>query len=169
MTGLHIARLTTPQAHSVSGDTSPNFSPDGTKIAFSGDGAIYVIGIDGTGLRQMTPSSLDAVNPRWSPDGSKVLFGNPDTASAVVGRNIYVVNVDGTGLHELTSETEPNSAELPTWSPDGTMIVFDRYHEGDNYVALVVMHSDGSNPIEIWHPTPHTNYFPVSATWGTAP
>jgi Tol biopolymer transport system component len=120
-------------------------------------------------LHEVTPASRDAVRPRWSPDGSKLLFGNPDTASPAVGQNVYVVNADGSGLHALTHETEPNTAGAPDWSPDGTMIVFDQFHDGSHFVALVVMHSDGSDPIVIWHPTPYTNNFPVNAAWGTAP
>ena len=130
---------------------------------------ICVIGIDGTGLREVTPSSLVAVRPRWSPDGSKLLFGTPDTVGKTVDRNVYTVNADGTGLRALTSETQPDVAEGPAWSPDGTMIVFDQFHAGDNFFALVVMHADGSDPIVIWHPTPRTNNFPAGATWGTAP
>lgn len=167
--GTHVVRLTTPPVHSVTGDSSPDFSPDGTKIAFDRDGAIYVIGVDGTGLREVTPSSLDLSRARWSPDGTKLLFGNPDTASPAIGRNVYVANADGSGLHAITSETEPNFAEGPAWSPDGTMIVFDRYHAGDAFIAFVVMHSDGSDPILVWHPPTATNNFPATATWGTAP
>jgi Tol biopolymer transport system component len=167
--GRDIVRLTTPPSSSTSGDGQPNFSPDGTKLAFVRDGAIYIIGTDGKGLREVTRASLDAARPRWSPDGSTLLFGNPDTASPAVGQNVYVVNADGTELHQLTNETEPNSAGAPAWAPDGTMIVFNQFQDGTHFVALVVMHRDGSDPIVIWHPTPYTNNFPVNATWGTAP
>lgn len=167
--GTHLVRLTTPPAHAVSGNSSPDFSPDGTRIAFSRDGAIYVIGIDGTGLRELTPPSLDLARPRWSPDGSKLLISNPDDAIPAVGRNVYVVNADGSGVHALTNEIEPNFAEWPAWSPDGTLIIFDQYHAGDNFVALAVMKADGSDPTVIWHPTVSTNNFPVTATWGIAP
>jgi TolB protein len=167
--GSNVVRLTTPPSSSTGGDTQPNFSPDGTKLAFIRDGAIYIIGIDGKGLHEVTPASRDATRASWSPDGSKLLFGNPDTASPAVGQNVYVVNADGSGLHALTQETEPNTAGAPAWSPDGTMIVFDQFQDGTHFVALVVMHRDGSDPIVIWHPTAYTNNFPVNATWGTAP
>lgn len=172
--GSHIVRITTPPASAAGGDQQPDFSPDGTKLAFvrdgiaGGDGAIYIVGVDGKGLRQVTPTSLNAAGPHWSPDGSKLLFGNPDTPSSG-GRNVYVVNADGNGVHALTSETGQSYADAPAWSPDGAMIVFDQFQDGTHFVALVVMHADGSDPIVIWHPTPYTDNFPRGAHWGTAP
>jgi Tol biopolymer transport system component len=171
--GSHIVRITAPPASAAGGDQGPNFSPDGTKLAFvrdrvdGGDGVIYIVGVNGAGLRQVTPTSLNAAGAHWSPDGSKLLFGTPDTPSRG-GRNVYVVNVDGSGVHALTSETGQSYAEAPRWSPDGTMIVFDQFQDGDYFVALVVMHADGSNPVVIWHPTPHADVFPTGPAWGTA-
>lgn len=173
--GSHIVRITAPPASAAGGDQQPDFSPDGTKLAFvrdktdGGDGAIYIVGVNGTGLRQVTPTSRDAARPRWSPDGSKLLFGTPDTDHAASDRNVYVVKSDGTGLTALTQESDPSSAGNPAWSPDGTMIVFDQFQDGTHFVALVVMHADGSDPIVIWHPTPYTNNFPTGPDWGTAP
>src|SRR5439155_12550649 len=54
-------------------DTGPNISPDGRKVAFrrvlSDSGpdaasAVFVVSLNGRGLRQLTPYSLDAVYPR---------------------------------------------------------------------------------------------------------
>lgn len=167
--GSHIVRLTTPPASSANGDSQPDFSPDGTKLAFVRNGAIYVIGLDGTGLRQVTPAFLDAARPRWSPNGSQLLFGSSATAITEVGQNVNVVNADGSGLVALTHEVPVNSAEEPAWSPDGAMIVFDQFHGGDNFVGLVVMHADGSDQKLIWHPEPSTYNVPHKPTWGTAP
>jgi Tol biopolymer transport system component len=168
--GSHITRVTTPPKSARDGDTSPVFSPDGTQLAFVRDGAIYIVGVDGSGLRQVTPASLVASRPQWSPDGSKIAFGTSDQANVDVGQNVHVVNVDGSGLVALTHELSPDSAEDPTWSPDGSMIAFTRFRSElvDHYIAIVVMHADGSKPIEIWHPTPNTDNFAGALSWGRA-
>jgi WD40-like Beta Propeller Repeat len=50
-------------------------SPDGTQLAFdllgaeSGDQHVFMMNMDGTGLRQLTTSDSDEDAPAWSPDG----------------------------------------------------------------------------------------------------
>ena len=155
--GTNVTRITVTPASAAGGDHEASFSPDGTKLAFvrdaidGGKGVIYVVGVDGKGLRQLTQTSLDVARPRWSPDGTKLVFG-PSEAHAASGSDVFVVNSDGTGLTALTHEDDGNSASGPDWSPDGTMIVFVQYHAADNYLALALMHSDGTDPVVIWHP-----------------
>jgi Tol biopolymer transport system component len=173
--GSSVRRITTTPASAAGGDHDASFSPDGTTIAFvrdgidGGQGVIYVVGIDSKGLRQVTQTSIDVTRPRWSPDGSKLLFAPSETNQAPSGRDVYVANSDGTGLTALTHESGKDSAGDPDWSPDGTMIVFNQFQDGTGYIALSVMHADGSDPIVIWHPTSNTNDFPVNPAWGTAP
>jgi Tol biopolymer transport system component len=171
--GSHLVRVTTtPAEASAGGDQSPAFSPDGSKIVFARDGSdnsngsIYVVGIDGSGLRQVVPEALDAAGPSFSPDGSQILFSNLDS---VKPSNVYVVNADGSGVRKLTNEASSDGAGGAAWSPDGTLIVFINYHAGDNFFSLTVMGADGTAPTVIWHPTPKTDNFPEGPTWGTAP
>ena len=83
-------------------------SPDGTKIVFSTpqfgpprSSNVYVVNVDGTGLRQLTRSRGGKINNganSWSPDGRKIsFFSNRD---GVYG--VYTMNADGTGVKKLT-------------------------------------------------------------------
>jgi hypothetical protein len=49
-------------------------SADEKKIAFSLNYRIWLINMDGTGLRQLTQSGLNEVTPEWSPDGNYLAF-----------------------------------------------------------------------------------------------
>ncbi|MFN2531027.1 MAG: prolyl oligopeptidase family serine peptidase [Pyrinomonadaceae bacterium] len=61
----------------TSGDrsaTSPRWSPDGKKIAFTTGGQIWVMDSDGDNKDQITKISTDAAAPVWSPDGRWIAF-----------------------------------------------------------------------------------------------
>src|SRR5881394_4644064 len=74
----------------------PDFSPDGTTIAFDGRPAgattrdIYVIGSDGSGLTQLTSGSVDNAYPAFSPDGTKIVFTSRRTGTS----QVWVMNAD---------------------------------------------------------------------------
>jgi Tol biopolymer transport system component len=60
---------------------NPSWSPDGRWLAFTSTrgnpqqlAGAFIIKPDGTGLRQVTPSDLNASHPVWSPDGKRLAF-----------------------------------------------------------------------------------------------
>jgi Tol biopolymer transport system component len=125
-------------------DTFPVLSPDGSMVAFNRgtpdlDGnrtdewGIYVINVDGTGLRQVAD---DGERPAWSPDSRQIAFqrdvGSPDGA-------ILVVNVDGTGLRKLA-----HNGVSPAFSPDGAKVAFHRLEPGSLRTEIYVIDADGT-------------------------
>ena len=98
-------------------DSSPEWSPDGSAIAFvSGEGSgapgqIYVVRRDGTGLARVTTAGSLYVAPEWSPDGTQLVFETFDY-------RLYVVNADGSGERPLTGFAYSTD---PTWCADGTL------------------------------------------------
>ncbi len=59
-------------------DTNPAVSPDGKTIAFmssqAGNWDVYTIGIDGTGVTQVTTDTFEDGLPTWSSDGKTIVF-----------------------------------------------------------------------------------------------
>ncbi|HYO80365.1 MAG TPA: protein kinase, partial [Bryobacteraceae bacterium] len=99
-------------------DSSPKYSPDGTRMAFrssrSGTSEIWIAQANGAGPRQVTHMSNSLTgSPDWSPDGKRLVFdsrpdGQPD---------IFTVKLDGSDQRRLT--TEPREYVVPSRSRDG--------------------------------------------------
>ncbi|MFF0823197.1 hypothetical protein ACFYUR_22770 [Micromonospora haikouensis] len=99
---------------------APSVSPDGTRVAFEqtreGVGSwhdIFVVGVDGTGLRQVTDGTNDNRRPTWSPDGTTLAFERRDDAGVP---QVHRVPVDGGPVTALTAR--PEGAGEPAWDPD---------------------------------------------------
>jgi Tol biopolymer transport system component len=123
------------------GDTDPQSSPDGQKIAFSratyiekdvGGGTIeeiytqdiYVMNADGSELREVADDPALDHDPAWSPEGSKLAFTS--TRGAPVDANsydIYITNADGTG-EPIRITNQPGNESHLIWSPDGSKLLY---------------------------------------------
>lgn len=55
-------------------DTSPSFSADGSLITFVPAGPIYVIGVDGSGLRRVDGKAAEG-DATFSPNGESPAWG----------------------------------------------------------------------------------------------
>jgi TolB protein len=88
--------------------------------------SIWVVKIDGTGLREVTKnppgSPFEDHRPVWSPDGKRLAFARTDHAADPPRTAIFTVAVDGTDLVQVTPWDL--DASEPDWSPDGTRIAF---------------------------------------------
>jgi Tol biopolymer transport system component len=112
-------RITTDPAF----DFIPDWSPDGTRIAFTRDDegvcAVFTMRSDGSDVHQITPDALAAGVPRWSPDGSRISVAQ--NFCALDESDVFTVNPDGTGLTQVTDTPENEIAD--GWSPDGTRVI----------------------------------------------
>lgn len=146
--------------------SAPSLSYDGLQVVFAGlvNGnyspaartfpnawRLYVMQVDGSGLRQLTGladvshsdqaiqqeevngmhalTGYDDTDPVWLPDG-RIVFSStryPQFAmyNGVRSTNLFVVQADGSGLHRITSEK--NGADRPIVDPLSGKIVYARW------------------------------------------
>ena len=109
----------------------PEFSPDGTKIAFQKKNGFVndIFVMDANGLNEVNITPGDDGNseyPSWSPDQSKIAFASDRSGDW----QIWVMDADGNNLHQIT--TEPGVDHIqPTWSPDQKTIAFTKGCDND--------------------------------------
>jgi TolB protein len=113
-------------------DSNPYFSPNRGRIVFErevgGDSEIFVIGVNGTGARNLTQSpTTDDHNPSYSPNGRRIVFESFRTSTPVFGvsRNIIIMDSDGTDQRPLTGAANMNDFS-PDFSPNNRRVVFAR-------------------------------------------
>jgi Tol biopolymer transport system component len=174
--GSDPRRLTTGLPTPVAYDTESQWSPDGGTIAFSRiknnkKAAIFTIGIDGTGLTQLTPYKLDAASPDWSPDGDRIAFSSYYDSPGGKAARVYTMRPDGSQRKPITRDRGDTVFSFqPSWSPDGTRIVFVRAapknKRGDYLLELYTINPDGSKSERLTH---MPDAFPFHPDWGTAP
>ena len=136
--------LTTMPDVPTTGHSFPAYSPDGSRIAFSANGGIWVVNNDGSNPNLI--SFEGDTTPSWSPDGTKIAFSSTRTGVP----QIFTMTPIGTEVTNLSND--PNGSDrMPTYSPDGTKIAFQRTPtSGINPVGKIwTMNSNGSGQTQI--------------------
>src|SRR5262249_18523900 len=125
------------------------------------DLALFVVNVDGTGLRQISSWGSKGISPSagWSPDGTTILFNK--------NCNLFKVHPDGTGLAQISmgGVGDPGCAFQPGWSPDGTRIVFGmvtRSGSGPWVEGIYTARADGTDFQQVTNSTTSDD----GADWG---
>ncbi len=146
--GTGIMKLTKTRAGTY--DFNPDWSPDGTKVAFERDtpvgGGIDTVNADGSNLRQITFAGFGDQDPAWSPDGTRIAVERFDIPAGRDG--IYVLDADGNDPVQITQNDARGENEEPQWSPDGSKLVFQIASDTMGH-ALFTINLDGTQEHQI--------------------
>jgi Tol biopolymer transport system component len=151
--GSHRRQVTNFAAYS--GDAGGvAWSPDGKQLAYArsnggsskppGARALFIINVDGTHNRQITPWSLGANGtPDWSSAANLIVFRAVVNEESGVG-NFFTVRPDGTALTQITHFIDTVISHKVGFSPDGRWIVFAKAPVGESNDVYTAK-ADGSD------------------------
>jgi TolB protein len=119
------------------GNYNPDWSADGTRLAFERLGDIFTTDARGGNLRNLTDDIAVASSPAWSPDGSRIAFVSQEQLEDRTQIGIYLMNPDGSSKVSFT----PRGliAKDLVWSPDGRKIAFTRSEETTTSGSIFIL------------------------------
>jgi Tol biopolymer transport system component len=121
------------------GSYNPDWSPDGTRIAFgrpttNEPSSIYSMNTDGADIRKLTSGCpalgecLEVSQPSYSPDGGSIAFSavyGPEIGGNASRISVLVMRSDGSSLREVLDfrlDRDGREPQKARWSPDGKQL-----------------------------------------------
>ncbi len=140
--------------NSESNESSPSWSPDGTKILFSSDrdnskNEIYIMSLDSGETERLTNNQLYDSEGCWSPGGDKIIF----TRFFPANDKLKSKGQGAIFQYDLKTKKEKRLTDLGgycgglSYSPDGATIAFHRTSDATS--EIWVMKNDGTDPQQV--------------------
>jgi len=140
--GTGLTQLTGPESNT---DDQPEWSPDGTRLAYVNDSSLFdrdttqlrVLHVGSRTTLIVPTGSLTPSLPHWSPDGTQLIFEAGDD-------HIYLVAADGRSRpRALPGVGRERGAQ---WSPDGSRVAFVGRPQSSDSERVYVIDLNGTIP-----------------------
>ncbi|WP_407929743.1 amidohydrolase family protein [Kangiella shandongensis] len=119
--------------NSMAWDMQPDFSPDGSQLAFTSDQGggdnIWTMNLDGSDQFQVTKENFRLLNnPKWSPDGDYIAARKHFTGTRSLGAGeIWLYHKSGgSGVQLNKRPNEQKDLGEPAFTPDGQYVLYSR-------------------------------------------
>jgi TolB protein len=104
---------------------------------------IYVVNVNGTGLRRLTDAPGYDAEGSFSADGKQIVF----TSSRDGDPDLYVMQADGTEVRQLTNTAGYDGG--PFFSPDGRWVIFRSDRQKEHMLQLFAISVDGKTEVQL--------------------
>ncbi len=149
------------QPSATTGPLYPTWSPDGGRLAFAMDGAIWVVDADGGEATQLTAAASYDTEPQWSPDGRAIAY------VAEQGRTteVFVLDVASGTTRPIT--TFGRITLDPHWSPGSRTLVVSSgvtgtWADGGTQFNLFLVPVGGGAPVALTNEPPASSgFYPI--------
>jgi hypothetical protein len=126
----------------VTGD-EPDWSPDGTRIAYVRSDNIHLMNTDGSGDVELFASPESEHHPEWSPDGTLLLYYQSVSSSIT----LFVTPVAAPDPQPVFADAITRSHG--SWSPDGARIAYTSAIDNDEHFGIWLADADGTDPVQL--------------------
>lgn len=122
---------------------SPAISPDGSQLAFSYQGDIWLVAADGGQARRITVHESYESNPVWSPNGQQIAF----VSNRYGNSDIFVTSPEGGVPKRLTYQSGSDSE--PNWIDNETLLFTTRriYAQVERIPEIYKVKTSGGTPV----------------------
>lgn len=120
----------------------PSWSPDGKKIVYAANQAIWIMNSDGSGQKKLYDGMAWEGEPVFNNDGTKIYFA-AESKKAYSARyiSLHVMDSDGSNGLKLTESSDSRNPDI---SPDGSTIAYTSHASGNYDVWIMSPEGTGN-------------------------
>ncbi|MFQ5823117.1 MAG: peptidase MA family metallohydrolase [bacterium] len=132
---------------------SPNWSPDGRKIVFSGISYaglsdLYFVEVESGELLRLTNDFYDDRDPAWSPDGNYIAYSSDRSFHGKDGFfNLFIYNLQNGTIQYITDGKHNDYS--PAWSPDSEYLAFASDRDGSFNIWMIKNRSNDTQNLTL--------------------